>query len=64
MWVEGERRVAFPFRDWSGHWAGAAVPVNSPDTHQGNLSLPGSEVEEEILFGSCLGMADIVLAAE
>lgn len=32
-------------------------PVNGPDTHQGNLSLSGSEVEEEILFGRGLGMA-------
>lgn len=38
-------------------WPDAAVPVNGPDTHQGNLSLSGSEVEEEILFGRCLGMA-------
>ena len=51
------RECGVPLQRLVGTWAGAAVPVNSPDTHQGNLSLPGSEVEEEILFGRCLGMA-------
>lgn len=57
MWRGRRRRRSESPSGWDTSWADSAMPVNGPDTHQGNLSLSGSEVEEEILFGRCLGMA-------